>query len=260
MSITRFTLALSAPENVRHLVRKGVDMLALLRALAARRAPVTLTFGRGEKPLQTQLIGINPAFEELLFAPGHDRAVLERLLTAGSFGVETSMEAIRILFIASHAEITRFRQEDALRARIPDVLARMQRRESIRIPTPQDKPSFCAVHGHPPGAGAGSDTRQDPAQSDTKLRLIDISTGGLGLSLPAPNSVFAPGKNLHDCAVALPGIGVMRCALHVVHAREAQPGSREQRIGCRFVDLPALSREQVRRCVAHLEHLQLAAG
>lgn len=258
MSITRFTLALSAPENARHLVRKGVDMLALLRALAARRTPVTLTFGRNENPLQTQLIGINPAFEELLFAPGHDRAVLEQLLTAGSFGVETSMEAIRILFIASHAEITRFQQEDALRARIPDVLARMQRRESIRIATPQDTPSFCTVHNPP--RSAARDAQRNSIPSGTKLRLTDISTGGLGLSLPERNPAFAPGKDLHDCEVALPGIGTIRCALHVVYTQEAQPGSREQRIGCRFVDLPALSREQIRRCVAHLEHLQLAVG
>ncbi len=263
MSITRFTLALSAPENGRYLVRRGVDMLALLRALAARRAPVTLTFGRSDQRIQTQLIGINPAFEELLFAPGHDRAALDQLLSAGSFGVETTMEAIRLLFIASHAEITLFRQEDALRARIPDVLARMQRRESIRIPAPQDKLSFCTVHsrsGTGGNAGAGRSAPHAAAQGDTRLRLIDISTGGLGLGLPDHDPAFAAGKNLPECSVELPGIGVMRCALHVVYTKEAQPGSREHRIGCRFVDLPALSREQVRRCGAHLEHVQLAAG
>lgn len=248
MSINRFSFALNAPENERYLVRKGVDMLALLRALAGRRTAVTLYFSARDDLLHTELIGINPAFEELIFAPGRDPGALERLLAAGSFGVETSLDAIRILFIARHAENTQFKRESALRARIPDTLARMQRRESVRIATPQDKPSFCTLR-------AGG-----PRQGEHRLRVIDISIGGLGLSLPEPDTAIAAGKTLPDCSLELPGIGVMRCALNIVHVKETTPGGKEQRVGCRFVDLPALSREQVRGTVARLERAQLAAG
>jgi len=118
MSINRFSFALSAPANERYLVRKGVDMLALLRALAARHQSVGLYFGETEDALHTQLLGINPAYEELLFAPGDDEATFERLLTAGSFGVETMLDSIRILFIATHAEATQFKGVKALRARM----------------------------------------------------------------------------------------------------------------------------------------------
>ncbi|MEI6721770.1 MAG: flagellar brake protein, partial [Betaproteobacteria bacterium] len=58
----------------------------------------------------------------------------------------------------------------------------------------------------------------------------------------------------------LPGVGQMRCALGVVYVREAPPGSRAFQAGCRFIDLPALSREQMRGYVARLERAQLAAG
>lgn len=254
MSITRFAFVLSAPENERHMVRKGADMLALLRALAARRTPVRLSFGRSDAVLATELIGINPAFEELLFAPGRDPAAREQLLAAGSFGVEASLDAVRILFIASHAEITRFKGEDALRARIPDTLARMQRRESVRVAMPGNKPAFCTLSGRAPARkpGKGADA------GGLQLRVLDLSIGGLGLGLPAPDSAIAPGKTLPDCRLELPGIGAVRCTLQVVYAKELAAGGSEQRLGCHFVDLPALTREQIRTTVARLERAQMA--
>ena len=256
MSITRFSLVLNASENERHLVRKGVDMLALLRALAGRQTPVALYFGGTDELMRTELLGVNPAYEELIFGPGNDRGTLEHLLTAGSFGVETSLDSVRILFITSHAEITRFQGQDALRARIPDVLARMQRRESVRVATSKDKPSFCMLRTNaaPGGPGGGTDSGQ------LRLRVVDVSTGGIALHLPAADAAIAPGKTCHDCSLELPGVGLMRCALNIVYVREMQPGSRELQAGCRFVDLPALSREQMRGYVARLERVQLAAG
>lgn len=247
MSINRFSLALNATGNERYVVRKGADMLALLRALAARHAPANLHFGEADDPLHTQLIGINPAFEELVFAPGPDRAALARLLAAGSFGVETSLESIRILFIATHAEATQFKGESAFRARIPDTLSRLQRRESVRVPTPKDKPSYCVL-------------RVDAASADGELRLRvhDVSSGGLGLGLPAAGTPIEPGNTLSDCALDVPGMGTLRCTLSVVYVKDAETAGQEQRIGCRFVDLPALSREQIRGYATRLERAQLA--
>ena len=246
MSMNRFSFALNASENERFLVRKGVDMLAVLRALAARRAPADLYFGETDDRLETEFLGVNPAYEELIFSAAGDPDTFERLLTAGSFGVETTLDSIRILFIASHAEVTQLKGQKALRARIPDVLARMQRRESVRVATPKDKPSFCVVR-----------VTADPAH-ELRLRVEDISVGGLGLSSSAAEAVIAAGKTFHDCSLELPDIGVMRCTLNSVYLKEVQAG--EQRIGCHFVDLPGLSREQLRSYVARLERTQLAAG
>jgi len=248
MSINRFSLALNASENERFLVRKGVDMFALLRALAARRNPVALHFGETDGQLEAEFLGLNPAYEELIFSPGNDPDALARLLAGGAFGVETSLDSIRILFIASHAEITQFNAQKALRARIPDVLARMQRRESVRVAPPKDKPSFCTV---PVGA--------DPVR-EVRLRVNDISISGLGLVLGAAQAAISPGKTFHECSLELPGMGVMRCTLNIVYVKEILPGNLEQRVGCQFVDLPGLAREQLRGCVSRLERAKLAAG
>lgn len=248
MSINRFSLALNASENERFLVRKGVDMLALLRAMVARRNPAALHFGNADDRLETEFLGLNPAYEELIFSPGSDPHSLSRLLSAGSFGVETSLDSIRILFIASHAEITQFNAQKALRARIPDVLARMQRRESVRIAPPADKPLFCTVRGG-----------TDPAR-EVRLRVADISISGLGLVLGMAEAGISPGKTFHECSLELPGMGVMLCTLNIVYVKEPLPGSAEQRVGCKFVDLPGLSREQLRGYVVRLERAQLAAG
>ena len=248
MSINRFSFALNASENERYLVRKGVDMLAVLRALAARRTPAALYFGETDDRLESEFLAVNPAYEELIFSAAGDPDTFEQLLTAGSFGVETTLDSIRILFIASHAEVTQFKGKNALRARIPEVLARMQRRESVRIATPTDKPSFCIVR-----------VSADPVR-ELRLRVDDISIGGLAVTLGAGDAAVAPGKTFHDCSLDLPGIGVMRCTLHIVYMNEAQDGSSQWRIGGHFVDLPGLSREQIRSYVARLERAQLAAG
>ncbi len=248
MSINRFSFALNASENERYLVRKGVDMLAVLRALASRQGLVTLYFGEADAQLETVLLGVNPAYEELLFSPGNDPETFKRLLEAGSFGVETALDSVRILFIASHAETTRFKGQDALRGRIPDVLARMQRRDSVRISSPRDKPSLCTV------PVAANPTKE------LHLRVEDISIGGLGLALPPGQEALAAGKTYSECSLELPGIGRMRCTLQVVYVKDAPGGGAAQRAGCQFVDLPALSREQVRSYVARLERAQLASG
>lgn len=246
MSINRFAFTLGDSENERYLVRKGVDMIALLRALASRHATASLYFGEGDDRIDSSFLAVNPAFEELVF-PVEDRAeILERLLAAGSFGVETSLDSVRILFIATHGEMTQYKGQAALRARIPDVLARMQRREAVRMAIPKDTPASCIARPNP--------------ETELKLSVENLSTGGLALSLAAPSGAIAHGKTLNDCRLELPGIGVIRCTLNVIYSKEAHPGASEQRIGCHFVDLPGLSREQVRSYVARLERAQLAAG
>ena len=250
MSIHRFSLALNAAGNERYVVRKGVDMLVVLRAIAARHTPTTLHFGATDGVLHTQLIGVNPAFEELVFAPSTDHAGLARLLAAGSFGVDTSLESIRILFIATHAEATQFKGAGAFRARIPDTLTRLQRRETARIPTARDKPSFCVLRVDP---------HPHNVHGELRLRVNDVSLGGLGLGLAAPDAAIEPGKTFHDCALDVTGIGTLKCTLSIVYVKDSGTPGKELQIGCRFVDLAALSREQIRAYVTRLERAQLAA-
>lgn len=245
MSINRFSLAMSASENERYLVRKGVDMMALMRALVARRNPALLYFGETDDRVETEFLGVNPHYEELVFSPGPDPAALERLLTAGSFGVETILDSIRMMFIATHAEDTQFKGMRALRARIPDQLARMQRREAVRVAASREKPSYCMLK-------VGTD-------NESRLRVDDISVGGLGLILEATDTGIGAGKTFHDCSLELPGIGLMRCTLQIMYVNESPADPTKRRVGCHFVDLPGLSREQVRSYVARLERAHLAS-
>jgi c-di-GMP-binding flagellar brake protein YcgR len=124
----------------------------------------------------------------------------------------------------------------------------MQRRESVRVPVPADKPCYCTVR-----------ISTEPPQ-ELRLRVQDISIGGLGLLVPATEKVLLPGTTLAECSLDLAGIGVMRCTLNIVYRVEAHAGSQDMRLGCHFVDLAALSREQVRSHVSRLERANLATG
>ena len=67
------------------------------------------------------------------------------------------------------------------------------------------------------------------------------------------------GKTFHECSLELPGIGLMRCTLQIMYVNESAADPAQRRIGSRFVDLPGLSREQVRSYVARLERAHLAS-
>ena len=245
MSINRFSFALNASENERFLVRKGVDMLAVLRALITRRQPLGLHFGDADEALQGGLVSVNPAFEELVFSTEGDPALLQKLIAAGSFGVETLLDSVRVLFIATNAEPYSHAGGGAFRARMPDSLARMQRREAVRVPPPKDKPAFCTI---------------PVASGELRLQVTDVSVGGLGLLLPLSQGTLGQGKTINECKLELPEIGVMRCNLRMVYLKESLSGNAPQRVGCAFVDLPALSREQLKSYVTRTERLALASA
>jgi hypothetical protein len=52
---------------------------------------------------------------------------------------------------------------------------------------------------------------------------------------------------------------MMRCTLHIVYLSDAPAKGGEVHIGCQFVDLPALSKVQLKSYVARLERFHLAA-
>ncbi len=76
--------------------------------------------------LHTELLSANPAFEELLFAPGEDAALTARLLAAGECGVETTLDGVRVLFSTRHVEAVELNGVRGLRLRMPESLAQLR--------------------------------------------------------------------------------------------------------------------------------------
>ena len=111
-----------------------------------------------------------------------------------------------MLFIATHAEITQFKGQAALRARFPDMLARMQRRESVRVAMPKDKPAFCAVR-------VGTDQTRD-----LKLRLDAISHGAHGSTQVGAAAARPTGTTLLSSRRQTPGIVLSQSTFRIAYS------------------------------------------
>jgi len=236
-----FPISVDAATRERFTLRDRADVATCLQALAARRATATIYFGADSEMLHTELVGVNAAYGELMFAPGHDAQIEHRLMAAGEFMAESMLDSVRVQFQTGHAETVPGRTGVSFRARIPDSLVRMQRRDAMRACTPADARPVCKSQVHGLALVAN---------------VMDISTGGVALELPQTGPRLSAGDLLADCRIEVPSLGTLACALKVAYVQAGMQGIRD-RAGCAFVELPATTRRQVADYVARLERARL---
>lgn len=88
--------------------------------------------------------------------------------------------------------------------------------------------------------------RKDAPKSEArKVRLRDISDGGIGIFLPEPPEPdLEPGVVFDDCLLLLNGNPVAACTIEIRHVREESEPSGTIAGGC-FLDLDAVSQRRI---------------
>jgi c-di-GMP-binding flagellar brake protein YcgR len=171
---------------------------------------------------------------------GRSAVTIGQVIPAGSLRTAGSGGALQIL---AAEEDTDFAFE-ALRLRageqvdgacdfeFPTRVYRMRRRREYRGPGF----GLAEVYLH----------RKDAPKTEArKVRLRDISEGGIGFFLAEPpDSCLEPGCVLDDCLLLLNGNPVAACAIEIRHVREASDPSGTI-AGGRFLDLDAVSQKRI---------------
>lgn len=231
------------PDLERYEVASRLEIVALLRALAESRMPVTVYFDRGADFIVSNVLQVNPDFEELILDRGADEAANRRLLKAARLTVVSFLDHIRLQFQAERAEETSYERRPALRLRLPGSLLRVQRRNNFRIRTPLARPIAASF--------------RDPADRARRasLRILDLSCGGVSLVAGEGEIALEPGTVLTDCRIDLPEVGVLNTVLEVRHADRYEEGVRAnlRRYGCQFVGLPPALASAVQRYITRTE-------
>lgn len=239
MNATPTAADLGAEDLDRYRLHSRVEILALLRVLIERRAPMTVRFDGGEDFIVSALLAVNPDFEELVFDAAAQDAANRRLLAAPRLVFGTSLDGVRIQFATQRAAATTFEALPALRVRLPDSVLRLQRRDHFRIAPPLARPLALEV---PDASGAR-----------VKLRVLDISCGGAAVALAPPGVALQTGEVLRGCIVELPeGARIVFDA----EVRSVEPGMAPggtSRCGLRFMNLPGTALAAIQRYILRLD-------
>jgi c-di-GMP-binding flagellar brake protein YcgR len=232
-----------ALDQERYQVYSRFEIVSLLRALADAHVPVTIYFNRGAEFIVTNVLDVNPEFEELILDLGADAAANRRLLRSARMTVVAFLDRIKLQFQAQRAEETVHEHLPAVRIRLPESLLRLQRREFYRIRTPVARPLAASV--------------PDPSDPGRRLslRVADLSCGGVALVAGESDAALAPGTILQDCRIDLPEVGVLNTALEVRSAAKHEEGARKnlRRYGCQFVALPPALASALQRYITTTE-------
>lgn len=226
-----------SPSLEPYLVYSRVEIVAVLRQLLAAGALVTAYYDRDAGFAVTAMLTVKPEFEEVVFDNPSDAHALRRLLAADKVTFVAFLDQVKVQFTARAIEPIQFQGHGAFRVRVPDQLLRLQRRDGFRVRTPVSKAPTCAVpHG-------------EDVQQVEKLRVLDISIGGLALlSYPAKLDL-TDCEFIEQCVLDLPGVGSVAVMLKIHHIDAMPRDEKARRLSCEFVSLAPQARHLVQRYV-----------
>lgn len=235
------------PESEQYLNYARREIISVLEEVAENNLLLTVYFNQGEEHFVTNLLQINPEFEELVFDAAPSDAVTARLLQSKRSTFVTFIDQIKVQFHAQHIEPTTFEGGAALRMRLPDSVMRLQRRNFFRVPTPRGKPLVCEV--------------PVPGGKTTQFTIRDLSVGGMALIAGPAQAAFAPGMVIHKCRIDLPDHGNFDVSLEIRNNKgPATTGAEagQNRYGCQFLNLPGPVVSLVQRYINQLERARRA--
>jgi c-di-GMP-binding flagellar brake protein YcgR len=218
-----------------------MEIVNILQAVAADRELVSIGFGGSQDFILSAILAVNPDFEEVVLDYGADQAAMQKLLASNRLRFTTQLDHVRILFQTDLVAATSFEGSPAFRTPLPASLLRLQRRDAYRLKIPLSRPVMCDMPAADTGAGR------------VRVRVRDISAGGVGLVDYPPSMRLVPGTVRKDCRIVLPELGTLTADLEVMHAT-ADVESR--RCGCRFVGLSQAMANLIQRYITKIEREQ----
>ena len=210
-------------ENYR--VSTPVEIAAYLRELMSEQCRIYLRNPEG-LDLHTTLCVLDTAKGLLGFDLPSSSSRAESLLESDEITATAYLASIRLEFELEQPVIVRDGAGSVLRAALPRRLYRFQRRQSFRVqPTSINYPLLQLRH---------------PLQPELllRLRVLDVSMGGVGLLLPGDQPELPPGQELGASVLELDRdtrLEVNLRLLHVTQHAEVQSG---RHLGCAFQPLP----------------------
>ena len=224
-------------ENYR--ISAPVEIAAYLRELMSEQVRIYLRNPEGVD-LHTTVCVLDARTGLMGFDLPVSSSQAESLLESDEITATAYLASIRLEFELEQPVIVRDGGGSVLRAALPRRLYRFQRRQTFRV--------------QPMGVNYPLLQLRHPQQGELlRLRVLDVSMGGLGLLLPGDQAELPPNLDLVGCVLELDRdtrLDVGLRLLHVTQHAEIQSG---RHLGCAF---QALTPETARALQLYIDQTQ----
>lgn len=243
-----FELTASA-DDARFLVHGRLEILRILRGLAHRHEMVSAFFNGGKDLLLTSILAVEAEDNGVILDYSANDDLNQRLLASEKVIFVTSLNRVKVQFVASHIELATFEGGGAFRIQLPEQVLQLQRREYYRLTTPIVNPLKCQIplaDGH-----------------TVEVPLADIGAGGIGIIIGNPPGVnLESGEIFPGCRINLPGVGMLEATMRIQSTFEVtlKNGNMTLRSGCQFIDLRPAMQSLIQRYIIKLERERIANG
>ena len=226
-------------------VRSKTEILSILRGMQQQGSLITFYFNQGYDFLLTSLLEVSTEDNTLVFDYGSNMEMNRRALQVDKINCVSSKEKVKIQFILRGVDPIQYEGRNAFLGDVPESLVRLQRREFYRMSMPMANPVKCQIPMR----------QADGSVKTIEAALVDISGGGVGLTVPPDDAVFKVGAEFSNVAINLPNAGLITATMQVRNLYDVTMpnGKIHKRAGCEFIKLPGPMMTMIQRYIIQVE-------
>lgn len=232
----------------RFLVRNPRQIRQLLQALIDQRSLINAHIDGRDQSFPTAILELDEDEDELLLdgspSESSNRAAeqADHLLCFGQ------LERVMVRFRLDGLQRVHNDGHIGFRTAFPSELVHLQRRELYRLETPiTDSPQLTLP---------ANEDRGEPLS----LRVVDISGGGLAVTVATDCNVFGLQKRYDGCRLDLPDSAPIAVSLVTcnMRAQKLPNGAEMKRVGLRFDNLPCGADSAIQRYIFRIDRQRSA--
>lgn len=231
----------SPAEIARYVLRQPVELERILKEMCRTGDIVTVSGNNGTDIAISRIVEVDTDDRTILLDYGPDENINARHAQCQLLTVTTSQGGVHIQFNIPTPEKIFHGSSPAWRARWPEQILRLQRREYYRLGTSLVNPVRCLL---------------STLRGAMETTVMDISVGGLAILAYEDGQILRPGQIFHGCRLSLPDHpGEISFSMRIIDTFDLvlKNGRKSHRAGCQFVDLPASMETEIQRYILKTE-------
>lgn len=226
-------------------ITSKTEIVFYLRQLINDGERISITFSEGRETFLTVLLALDEDKNLLVFDWGGSEDANKLFLKSPRNFFVATPQGVRNQFITGPAREVVHNKRKAFAVALPDKYVRLQRREYFRLSLPITRRLPCSF--------------TDQQNRAWDVPIVDISLGGVGLEVTAPEAPFQIGDILPAAKINMEGFGVLGADLKVHFLGENHRVDKKiWRIGCSFVKLSGAQENHIQRFITHIQREEWA--